>query len=760
MEFSKKFVCEDREFSTFEKNVPSPLFRKSFVLEEKADRAELLICGLGFYDLFVNGRKITKGLLAPYISNSDHICYYDKYDIKEYLTKGENVIGVMLGDGYQVGKTHTWDFRYNPTNSAPLLALSAEVECNGETIAFEADSFVCKKGPVIFNDLRAGVHYDARLEEDGWNMPGFAEKDWHAPICDAYRPRGYAKLCEAEPIKVYRELKPISIKKGGRAEYNPPFSDEVTDGFKTFEKPSELDGGFIYDFGENNSGILRLKIKGERGQKVSMQCCEQLNGDKADYSNICFIPDGFSQRDIYYLKGGSEENFETVFTYHGFRYVYVTGITEEQATEDLLTYLVISSDLEKRGSFECSDDIANAIYKMGKRSDSSNFIYFPLDCPHREKNGWTGDASVSAEHMIMTMGTEKSWREWLNNVRASQKDSGELPGIVPTDNWGYIYGPVWDSVIFTLPYFAYKYRGETEIIKENASAMLRYLEYISKKRSDKGLVTYGLGDWLPVVREDGEQFTNYSRDFMVSTVLYDSCLKAKEMFDTADLPLHAAFAETLGNELYAAVRREYIDTKTCTVREATQTTQAVALFYGMFKKEEEQKAFGVLKDIIHKHGDSITSGHLGLRVIFHILSRFGEADLAYKMITRSEYPGYGYWASKGETTMLECFEEYDGYYAKSKNHHFMGDVVNWFISSPGGIKVQNCREVKVAPDFVSGMDWCHASHKLPGGNVEVYWERKNDKVELTVKTDGNIKCTVEPAADFELGDDGKYIING
>lgn len=758
MEFSRKFVCEDIEASTFEKNVPSPLFRKSFELEAKADRAEVLICGLGFYDLFVNGKKITKGLLAPYISNSDDICYYDRYDINEYLTEGENVIGVMLGDGYQAGKTHVWDFKYNLSNSAPLLALGVEIECGEKTLAFEADSFVCKKGPVIFNDLRGGVHYDARLEEEGWNMPGFDEKDWHTPICGAYRPRGYAKLCEAEPVKPYREIKPVSVHKGARAEYKPPFSDEVTSGFKTFEKPTELEGGYIYDFGENNSGILRLKVKGECGQKISMQCCEQLNDGKADYSNICFVPDGFSQRDIYYLKGDEEEVFETMFTYHGFRYVYVTGITEKQATSDLLTYLVISSDLEERGSFECSDDTANTIYEMGRRSDKSNFIYFPLDCPHREKNGWTGDASVSAEHMIMTMGTEKSWREWLNNVRASQKESGELPGIVPTGGWGYIYGPVWDSVLFTLPYFAYKYRGETEIIKENAASMLRYLEYISKKRSEKGLITYGLGDWLPVVRDDGEKFTDFSRDFMVSTVLFDTCRKAKEMFDAVDLPLHALFAETLGNELYAAVRREYVDTEKCAVKECTPTTQAVALFYGVFDEEEEQTAFDVLENLIHMHGDSITSGHLGLRVIFHTLSRFGKADLAYEMITRKEFPGYGYWAEKGETTMLECFEEYDGYYARSKNHHFMGDVVNWFMSSPGGMKVQNSGEVKISPDFIGALEWCRASHSLPNGSVSVYWERKDGKVELSVKTNGDVKCTVEPKENYTK-DGEKYIIS-
>ena len=745
MQFSKKFVCEDTAYSTYEKNVPAPLFRKSFEISGDVESAGILICGLGFYDLFVNGQKITKGLLAPYISNPDHICYYDEYDISKYLKSGENVIGVMLGDGFVVGKTDSWDFKDNITNSAPLLALTAKITDSEKTLCFEADDFVCKKGPVIFNDLRSGVFYDARLEEDGWCDIGFREEGWHKPVCDAYRPRGTAKICEVEPIKVYREIKPVSIKEGEIIPYKPnhnhvPFLQSIT----PFEPSAELSGGYIYDFGENNAGILRLKVKGERGQKISLQCGEQLTDGKLNYSNINLYPAGFSQRDIYYCKGDGEEVFETMFTYHGFRYVYVTGITEEQATEDLLTYLVASSDLEERGSFECSDDVANTIYEMGRRSDKSNFFYFPTDCPHREKHGWTGDASMSAEHMILTIGAEKSWREWLNNIRCAQLPHGELPGIVPTDSWGYAWGngPAWDSVLFNLPYFAYKYRGDKEIIKENACAMLRYLEYVSRRRDEKGIVAIGLNDWLPVERNDGKPKSDAALGFTDSVMVLDICRKSAEMFDAVDLPLHKTFAENLGKEMLEAIRREYIDFDTYVVEGRYQTTQAMAIFYDVFEESEKQRAFEVLKEIIAEDSYSITSGFLGLRVIFHVLSQFGEADLAYKMITKPDFPSYGYWVECGETTFLENFYIYNEYEFDSKNHHFLGDVLNWFMSSPGGIKVQNSNEVVISPDFVEALDWCRTSHKLPGGEVSVYWKRNGDEIDLTVKTTGDIKCEI------------------
>ncbi len=760
MEFSNKFVCEDIAYSTYHKNIPAPLFRKSFKIENSVKNAEILICGLGFYDLFVNGQKITKGYLAPYISNSDHICYYDNYNITKYLTVGENVIGIMLGDGFQVGKTYAWFFKDNIINSAPLLAVSVKIESEKDTLTFEADDFNCKKGPVLFNDLRSGVFYDARLEEDGWCYPGFKETGWHKPICDAYKPRGYAKICEAEPIKIQREIKPICIKKGGLVTYIPQREVEES----PFENAPKRDGGYIYDFGENNAGIFRLKIKGKRGQKVSIQCAEQMIGDKLDYNNWVFFTDGFVQRDIYYLKGDGEEVFEPMFTYHGFRYLYVSGITEEQATEDLLTYLVMSSDLEQRGTFECSDEIANKIYEAGKRSDSANFYYFPTDCPHREKNGWTGDAAESAEHMIMTLGVEKSWREWLFNIRASQKENGQLPGVVPTSTFGYKWGngPAWDRVLFYLPYYAYKYRGETEIIKENAHAMLRYLEYIASRRNEKGIIAIGLNDWVPVERTDGGKNSNADLGFTDTVMTYVMCRMSSEMFEKIGLNLSKDFADKLGIELLEAIRREYIDLNTYTVSGRYQTTQAMAIFYDIFNEEEKAKAFEVLKEIIREDNYSITSGFLGLRVIFHVLSDFGEADTAYKMITKLEYPSYGYWIKQGETSLLEQFCPYDenGFYRHSKNHHFLGDVVNWFMRSPGGINVINSHEVEIKPHFINQLSWCKASHKLPNGSVSVFWERKDGKVKLTVETDGDIECRVISGEKIlEKKDGGKYIFN-
>lgn len=744
MELSDKFVCECLERSTYFKHIAAPIFRKSFEISEEAAKAEISICGIGFYDLFINGTKITKGYLAPYISNPDHIVYYDIYDITSYLKPGENVIGIMLGDGFGNSKASIWNFENNVFNSSPKLAVAVKIECGEKITVYNGDDFVCKKGPVTFNDLRSGVFYDSRLEEKGWNNTGFTEDDtWHKPI-KADKPRGKAKICEAEPIAVTREIKPISITKGELAKYSP--REDVCrriDGEFIPESSPARTGGYIYDFGENNSGIFRLKIKGAKGQRIDLQCAERLTDGKVDYANVNFYPDGYAQRDIYILSGEDEEVFEPMFTYHGYRYIYVSGITEEQATENLLTYLVMSSDLEKRGDFECSDDLANRIYQAGSRSNTANFYYFPTDCPHREKNGWTGDANVSAEHMIMTMSPEKSWREWLNNIRAAQAEDGRLPGIIPTDKWGYTWGngPLWDSVIFTLPYYAYKYRGETEIIFENSSMMVRYLDYVSRKRDKRGIVEFGLGDWCQTNAENEGKYTT-PLGFTDSVTVIDMCRKAEEMFAVAGFEIQHSMAKLLGDELTQAVRKEYIDFGRMSVKGNTQTGQSAGIFYNIFTEGEKQAAFNRLLEIIEIDGGKMNVGILGARTMFHVLAQFGKAELAYEMIERTDCPSYGEWVSKGKTTLPEQFLEYTGTYPISENHHFFGDVLQWYMRYPGGINVIDSNTVKIKPIFIERLDYVKTEHKLPSGKVSVFWKRDGEKIILNVQCPNDIDCEI------------------
>lgn len=755
MEFPNQFVCECRERSTYQNHVAAPLFRKAFSVEQEDTQCEILLAGLGFYDLFVNGQKITKGYLAPYIANPDHLVYYDLYNISQNLQLGENVIGIMLGDGFQNGKTRVWDFVDHPFNAAPKLALRLALTQGGHTQVWSAGDFRCAKGPVWFNDLRSGVFYDKRREPKGWARPGFAEDGaWHTPL-PAEPPRGEPRLCRAEPITLAGELAPVRITKGRLAPYSP--RPDVLEGDANRgaqEPPPAREGGYLYDFGENTAGIFRLRIKGRPGQRIDIQCAEQLLDGAADYGNINFYPDGYAQRDLYIVGSGEEEVFEPMFTYHGFRYLYVSGIEESQAVPQLLTCLVLHSDLEERGGFRCSDETANAICRAVRRSDLSNFFYFPTDCPHREKNGWTGDAQVSAEHMLLTLGVETSWREWLHSIRRAQDPQGRLPGIVPTGTWGYDWGsgPAWDHVLFELPYLAYKYRGRTDLILENAHAMLRYLEYIARRRDARGIIAVGLGDWAPV----GRTTRGYQAPlgFTDSVMVCQMCRLAGEMFAAVGLPLHAAFARQLGQEVRRAVRAQYLDLSAMLVKSDCQTAQAMGIFYGIFEPAEQPKAFRQLLRIVQRDGEKPTCGFLGMRVLFHVLAEHGEAELAWRMISGPAYPSYGYLVRQGATTLPEQFLPDEKRRTVSQNHHFLGDVLHWYLRYPGGLRVIDHQTVEVRPCFLPALEHAEARHRLPGGWVCTSWKREGAEILLTVTCPETVTCTIRLDSSHRFAENG------
>ena len=414
----KRFIKATAKYSSLNRHIPAPYIRKSFELPFVPDRATVKVCGLGFYLLYVNGKEITKGYLAPYISNPDDYCYYDTYDLLPYLKKGKNAIGLVLGNGFMTSLGgYVWDWDKSAWRGAPRLALELEA-WDGETeFRLTADrSFRVNTSPICFDDLHYGEYYDARCEIAGWSEPTFDDRKWKHAL-EAGIPRGELRECHAEPIRVIRTVKP--------------------------ERVIKSRDGYIYDFGVNSAGICRLNFKNaKRGQKLTFRYAEQIRENELYVNSVVFpkerFPDYFdnNQKDIYIAKGEPVEEWHPHFTYHGFRYVKVDGLTEEQATLDLLEFWVLSSNLKTIGGFSCSNETANTLFRMVQNADRSNFYYYPTDCPHREKNGWTGDGAFSCFHMMMLYDCEASVREWLSNIRKRQDERGALPGIVPTAGWG------------------------------------------------------------------------------------------------------------------------------------------------------------------------------------------------------------------------------------------------------------------------------------------------------------------------------------
>ncbi|HBF15121.1 MAG TPA: hypothetical protein DDW30_05475 [Clostridiales bacterium] len=721
----KQFICATREYCDFSHRVPAPYLRRAFDLDFVPVRAEALVCGLGFYRLWVNGQEVTKGYFAPYISNPDDRMYYDVYDLAPYLHRGENVLGVLLGNGFQndFGGA-VWDFDRAPWRSAPKLALEFYAHGDGKSLSFSADGqFLTHPSPILFDEYRLGEIYDARWETAGWNLPRFDAADW-SPALPADAPKGVLCECRAEPIRCYETLAPVSV--------------------------TPCDGGYLYDFGKNTAGTCRLHLTGAtEGQTVVVKFCERLKDGKFDQSNLYnqpvekypFYYTDFARME--YRARGGDETYEPSFAWFGYRYAFVLGVRPEQATADLLSFPVLSSDLRRVGHFSCSDGTVNRIFDLIVNSDRSNFYYFPTDCPHREKNGWTGDASLSAPQMSLLFDTTESYLAWLGNIVAAQRADGALPGIVPTSGWGFAWGngPAWDSVLVNLPYTVWRLRGDTRAIALTADAMLRYFAYLRTRRSADGTVAIGLGDWVPV----GKKSHRYDTPLALtdSIMVMDMTKKAAAMLAAIGRGADAATAAALGDEMLASVRASLLDRNTATLANGTQTAQAMGPYYGVFAPEERQEAFARLMARIKENGGNFDCGFLGLHALFHVLSDFGESETAYRMIAQKEFPSYRNLLERGETAMVESFQPEGGRECGSHNHHFLGDVVRWFFRDLAGLEIVDCRHVRVRPSFVRELDSAKASYDLPSGTVTVAWHRAGNKIALTVTHPAEVLCEID-----------------
>ena len=445
-----------------------------------------------------------------------------------------------------------------------------------------------------------------------------------------------------------------------------------------------------------------------------------------------FYPDGYSQRDIYVLKSDEEEIFVPQFTYHGARYCVVYGITDEQATQELLTFTVYSSDIRERGNFRCSDTTINRLQAMARNSTLSNFYYFPTDCPQREKNGWTGDAAISCEQTVMNLTPENSYREWMRNIVKAQDDNGMIPGIVPTDKWGYGrgFGTAWDCVLAYIPYYEYIYRGDKTIMEESAHALMRYADFLARKRNNRDTMAFGLGDWCPVT------VIKAPLEFTCSVMGMDYLDKCAYMFDVMGMKLQKEFCENLYNEIRSAVRKYLIDFKTMTAAGRCQTSQSMAIYYNVFDESEKQEAFRKLVEIIENDGEHVDFGFIGVRPIFRVLCDFGRADLAYKMIARPDYPSYGNWVKRGYTALPENFHP-ENEFPDSLNHHNYSDVSAVFMRYFAGINVNpykdDCKEINIEPCFIAPLTEVTAFYDSTEGRVNVSWNKRGNIITLQIE---------------------------
>lgn len=437
----------------------------------------------------------------------------------------------------------------------------------------------------------------------------------------------------------------------------------------------------------------------------------------------------------YTFKGEGLERWHSRFTYHGFQYVEVTG-APGRLTADNFTIRYFHSAVPLVGEFECSNRLLNQIWQNGRWSYLSNLFGIPTDCPHREKNGWTGDAHIACEQGLFYADGITVYQKWINDVADEQSTIGALPGIVPTGGWGYAFGsgPAWDSAFLLVPWHLYEYYGDDTLLRANYEGYKRYVDYLTTRAQD-GILNIGLGDWAPWKTTTPEAVTDtgyYYRDARLVATIAGWLGKAED----------AAKYTALADSIRAAFNRQFYDAATASYSLGSQTALGCALYQGLVESAEEARVLGSLVAAVAGNDNHLDFGLLGSKYVLNSLSAGGRTDVAYAIAGQKTQPGWGWWIGQGATTL---WEQWNG--TESHNHTFLGDVNAWMMKSLAGIQVDptapGFRKFLIAPNPVGDLTAAKGGYDSVCGRIESDWRVTGDGAfELRVVVPANTRATV------------------
>jgi alpha-L-rhamnosidase len=726
----------------------APLFRKDFDINKQVKNAFVYVTGLGYYELYLNGKKVGDHVLDPAITDYRKRVLYATYDVTSQLKKGMNIAGIILGNGAfrlkKIENRYTWGNNGSNPGRTPRLIMQLNITYNdGSRKSIVSDkSWKSSISPNTFNNLYGGEDYDARLEKTGWASTGFDASDWQQ-VTIAESPGGVLHSQLMPPIKVKETILPIA---------------------KTNPEP----GVYLFDMGQNFAGWWRLQVKGSAGVTLRIRGAETLNdsifpkplqsGDhlslKQKYHSMVWTD--------YTLKGTGKEIYEPRFFYTGCRYIEVKMNNHKNPEFLQIEGRVVRSALKSNGKFITSDSLLNRIHRATLWSQMGNTHGFPTDCPHREKGGYTGDGQIIAEASIHDFQMAAFYTNWLNDMLDAQEENGRIPNTAPTLTGGYGGGIAWGSAYILIPWWMYQYYNDTRILEEHFVTMKRYLEYLhnlAKTDSNPeepyiinnfGGYWYSLGEWCAPGQSDCPNHP------MVSTYYYYQNAKllsriATILGKTGDAGKYLALSDTIKN----ALNKKFFNPETNRygTDSTYQTYQLLALAGDIVPEGHREKVFRtVTDDIIRTHNGHLNTGIIGTKYIWPVTMHFDRGDLAYTIVTQKTYPGYGYWIENGATTLQE---EWSG--KNSNNHQMFGSVDEFFykylagIRSPeDGITSSGYKHIHIKPYVPEGLSFVEASVKTVSGNIESIWKHESDLFELKVVIPANSDALISiPLLNFK-----------
>lgn len=706
---------------------PLPMLRRAFNCKPNILRARLYISSLGIYEANINGVVVGDHVFDPGWTSYKHRLQYQTFDVTTMLRTGQNAMGVFLSDGWFRGRLGFGGGRRNIYGDK--LALIAQLEifyADGTTERIVSDeNWRVTNGPVLSSGIYEGETYDARLEKHGWSSPDFDDRDWFGVVAIDH---DLASLVApiGPPVRRTQLLSPQSI----------------------FKSPS---GRTLVDFGQNLVGRLRITVNGSAGQTITLRHAEVLEDGELGTRPLR----GAQATDRYTLRGGATEMWEPRFTFHGFRYVEVEGWPSELCSEDL-NAVVIHSDMQRTGWFECSDALVNQLHENVVWSMRGNFLSIPTDCPQRdERLGWTGDLQVFSPTASYLYDVAGFLRSWLRDLSLEQNDHG---GIVPIVVPYILDMPIWPATAWgdaavVVPWVLYQRFGDVEVLRSQFESMRSWVDVIANIAGEKHLWNQGFqfGDWLDPTAPPDQPAKAQTEGHLVATAYFaHSAKRVGQAAGILGLKDQEARYLALAEQIRQAFANEYITGAGRLVNDA-QTAYALALEFDLVQTDEQRQHAGErLMTLVNANDYRIGTGFVGTPLICDALTRAGKTSTAYALAFQRECPSWLYPVTMGATTVWERWDSMlaDGSINSGEmtsfNHYALGAVADWFHRVVGGLASSEPGYKRITFHPRPGGDLSHASarHITPYGMAECAWQINDGNIEVKLVVPPNTSAIV------------------
>ncbi|MBW5447732.1 Bacterial alpha-L-rhamnosidase [Cohnella sp. CFH 77786] len=743
-EWSASWISPPAELSSRDPD-RCPMLRKSFRVDGRIREARMYATALGLYELTLNGIRVGDRYFTPGWTSYRQRLQYQTYDVTSLLRKGENVVGCMLGKGWYKGEIG-WEGESGKYGDRLALLLQMHITLeDGTEWTLETDgTWKAAPSPILMSEIYHGETYDARLEQPGWNAPGFDDGSWSfAEIIE--HPKSILTAQENEPVQAVESIAPIAL---------------IT----------TPEGDSVLDFGQNMVGWVRFAVSGESGDEVTLQHAEVLDQDGNFYTDNLRKA---KQTVRYALRGGGRETFEPHFTFQGFRYVRLTGFRAPISLDDF-EGIVLHSHMNPTGRFECSDPMINQLQHNILWGLKGNFLDVPTDCPQRdERLGWTGDAQMFIRTAAYLVNVNPFFTKWLRDLKADQAPDGGVPFVVP-----HVLKPTshssaaWGDAAVICPWTLYLVYGDTRILEEQYDSMKAWVEYIRRSGDDECLWNTGFhfGDWLGLDAKPDSYIGATDKDYIATAFYAHSVSLLQKTAAVLNEQADAEAYSVLRDRIQDAFEREFV-TPSGRLSVPTQTAQVLGLTFGLLRGKAKERAVRKLTELLEESKFHLTTGFVGTPYLNHALSENGLTEAAYKLLFQQDYPSWLYQVTKGATTIWEHWDgiREDGSFwsrdMNSFNHYAYGAIGDWLYRCVAGIDTdESCpgyKKIRIRPQPpAQGLDWADGRLDTMYGTVRSAWRRREDgKMELqaTIPPNTTAEIRLPGAAAATATESGKPI---